>query len=328
MSLYTVLVEELLGEADTEQHLEVIFDPDMSPLKGPMTSKDVGAWQWALRKLGYNVGPTGVDRKFGEHTDAATRKFQEDNRTTVDGIAGPRTLSIMNSVLAKKGITEIPGYKSSKLPVKAAPVKKEKKEKTSSSKVIPNINGARQVFTHMKQLGFSDVQSAAWVGCIAGESGFDPNAKGKEVNRRTGEVYYSHGIVQWNADRFKKLQQFAKKMEGSFDAWKDNLNLQLHYLSWELENKFTHVVQKLKKSEDNIEKSLYVMIRDFEMPADTPGEFKRRLPIAQAALSTFGKKNTASDEPSDDTVASNTVTPPVALAESVEIERIKYLIKF
>ena len=331
MSLYNILVKEFLGEAVSHksQQIEVLFDPDMAQLKEPMTSKDVAAWQWALKKLGYDLGPTGIDKKFGSYTDAATRKFQEDNVTTVDGIAGPRTLSIMNAVLAKKGITEIPGYKSSKLPVKPAPAEKEKnKESPDTSKVIPNIDDARKVFDHMKQLGFNDVQSSAWVGCIYGESGFNPNAKGKEVNKKTGKVYYSHGIVQWNLDRFKDLQRYAKKLTGDLHAWKSNITLQLEYLGWELENKFSHVLQKLKRNEGDLEKSLYIMIAHFEMPADIPRAFRERLPIAKAALAEFGKKTSDSGDPNDTAVATNDSDELPSLAESADIERIKYLIKF
>jgi len=339
MSLYNTLVKEFLGEAvshqwdEKQKNLEVIFDPDMAPLKMPMTSNNVAAWQWALKKLSYDLGPTGIDKKFGEYTDAATRKFQEDNVTTVDGVAGPRTLSIMNAILAKKGITEIPGYKTTKLPAKQGPAEKSKeKEKKKSgadtAKVIPNVEEARKVFDHMKQMGFNDVQSAAWVGCIYGESGFNPNAKGKETNPKTGEVYYSHGIVQWNLNRFKDLQRFAKKLTGNLQAWKSNITLQLQYLEWELENKFSHVLQKLKRTEDDIEKSLYIMIQHFEIPADIPGEYRKRLPIAKAALATFGKKTSDSGEPSDTAVAANDSEDLPSLAESTDIERIKYLIKF
>ena len=47
--------------------------------------------QTMLLKLGYGLGPCGIDGDFGKATEAAVRSFQSDHRLTVDGIAGPAT---------------------------------------------------------------------------------------------------------------------------------------------------------------------------------------------------------------------------------------------
>ena len=47
--------------------------------------------QTILDKLGYDLGPCGIDGDFGKATEAAVRSFQSDHRLTVDGIAGPAT---------------------------------------------------------------------------------------------------------------------------------------------------------------------------------------------------------------------------------------------
>ena len=47
--------------------------------------------QTMLDKLGYDLGPCGIDGDFGKATEAAVRSFQSDHRLTVDGIAGPAT---------------------------------------------------------------------------------------------------------------------------------------------------------------------------------------------------------------------------------------------
>lgn len=55
--------------------------------------------QAALADLGYNPGP--IDGKGGERTRAAVRAYQQDADLTVDGIAGPTTLSHLEDDMAK-----------------------------------------------------------------------------------------------------------------------------------------------------------------------------------------------------------------------------------
>ena len=53
--------------------------------------EDVKACQEILMRLGYDLGPCGVDGDFGKCTDAAVRKFQEERGLVVDGIVGKMT---------------------------------------------------------------------------------------------------------------------------------------------------------------------------------------------------------------------------------------------
>ncbi len=47
--------------------------------------------QTMLLKLGYDLGPCGIDGDFGKATEAAVRSFQSDHRLAVDGICGAKT---------------------------------------------------------------------------------------------------------------------------------------------------------------------------------------------------------------------------------------------
>ena len=47
--------------------------------------------QTMLLKLGYDLGPCGIDGDFGKATEAAVRSFQSDHRLAVDGIVGKNT---------------------------------------------------------------------------------------------------------------------------------------------------------------------------------------------------------------------------------------------
>jgi peptidoglycan hydrolase-like protein with peptidoglycan-binding domain len=53
-----------------------------------------------LLKLGYDLGPCGIDGDFGKSIDAAVRSFQTDHRLTVDGICGPATWTELEKAMA------------------------------------------------------------------------------------------------------------------------------------------------------------------------------------------------------------------------------------
>lgn len=60
------------------------------------SGNDVRELQNKLIDQGYNVGSTGADGVYGSNTEAAVRKYQQDNGLTVDGIAGEQTLGKLN----------------------------------------------------------------------------------------------------------------------------------------------------------------------------------------------------------------------------------------
>ena len=47
--------------------------------------------QTMLLKLGYDLGPCGIDGDFGKATEAAVRSFQSDHGLAIDGVAGKNT---------------------------------------------------------------------------------------------------------------------------------------------------------------------------------------------------------------------------------------------
>ena len=60
------------------------------------SGNDVRELQNKLIAQGYNVGSTGADGIYGSNTEAAVRKYQQDNGLTADGIAGEQTLGKLN----------------------------------------------------------------------------------------------------------------------------------------------------------------------------------------------------------------------------------------
>lgn len=51
-----------------------------------------------LTNAGYNVGVSGSDGIYGPDTHAAVSQLQKDNNITVDGIAGPETKNVLNTI--------------------------------------------------------------------------------------------------------------------------------------------------------------------------------------------------------------------------------------
>jgi hypothetical protein len=238
---------------------------------------DVKLYQRALQSVGITPGP--IDGKFGRQTKAATIVFQNSVRIEPDGVAGPKTLKNLQDIIdGKRDLKVAPKPDTSKIKVKD----------------IPNSENAKKIFEKFKDEGFNDIQSAAWVGCITGESANNPNAVGPEINKKTGEKYYSYGLCQWNKGRFKNLQKFAKSKTGNSDGWKNNVNLQVDYVMWELDNwkdimgSSTNPLSMITPHSNSLEKTLYNLIAHFEKPANKEAAFKTRLPYARSALSNFG----------------------------------------
>lgn len=70
-------------------------------LKKGMKGDDVKRLQEELKALGYDPGP--IDGDFGDKTEKAVRKFQEEKGLTVDGVVGKNTAKYINTLnLLKK----------------------------------------------------------------------------------------------------------------------------------------------------------------------------------------------------------------------------------
>lgn len=225
-------------------------------------------------------------------------KIASSQRTTVSALAAANPkIKDINKIFPGDTI-QLPG--GSDQPPTPTPEKKPLKKPDVS---LTREANARKVFDYMSSVeNFSPIQSAAWVGCIWGESKFDPNAVGREYRSKTGETFYSHGICQWNKTRFANLQKFAKARAGSEDRWKDNLQLQLEFLSRELDTTHKNVALALAQPDLTLEASLQILISKFEISGNQSGDLIKRLPVAQAALTKFNsqpEEKLAFDQPRD-----------------------------
>ena len=69
---------------------------DKPTLRRGSTGEYVTLLQTKLIQLGYDVGATGADGKFGDKTAAAVRMFQRDHGLTQDGVVGKNTWAALD----------------------------------------------------------------------------------------------------------------------------------------------------------------------------------------------------------------------------------------
>lgn len=87
---------------------------------------------------------------------------------------------------------------------------------------LPSGNNAKKIWAFFKSVGFSDPQSAGWIGNFTQESGLNPSASQPGGPGR--------GLAQWGGGRFTALQNFAKDKGHN---WTDLLT-QLQFVMHEL----------------------------------------------------------------------------------------------
>lgn len=91
--LSLLLAVVLLGSIGTIAAVQSGDDSVSTLSKMGSRGDEVRRIQQKLKSMGYYTG--SVDGIYGTQTQSAVRKFQRDNGLTVDGIAGPKTLSYL-----------------------------------------------------------------------------------------------------------------------------------------------------------------------------------------------------------------------------------------
>jgi peptidoglycan hydrolase-like protein with peptidoglycan-binding domain len=84
-----------LTESDLERIIKRVLKEDLPSVAAAsdVPGNKVRTIQNALIKLGYDVGPTGADGKYGANTMAAVKKYQRDNGIRQTGFVGDVTSS-------------------------------------------------------------------------------------------------------------------------------------------------------------------------------------------------------------------------------------------
>ena len=90
------------GLYSTDPHPEPEPVPAWRPtIRRGSKGAEVGECQTMLVKLGYDIGPCGIDGDFGRATEKAVREFQGDHQLVVDGVVGPMTWDALDKAVAQ-----------------------------------------------------------------------------------------------------------------------------------------------------------------------------------------------------------------------------------
>ena len=130
-----------------------------SGLKLGSTGKEVSALQTDLTTLGFYWAQ--ITGNFGEKTETAVKRFQEENGLTVDGVAGKKTLDAIAAAVARKGGSTVAS--------------------TTGSVLKLNSQGTKvsQLQTDLKQLGYYYAE-------ITGTFGEKTEAAVKDFQKKNG----------------------------------------------------------------------------------------------------------------------------------------------
>ncbi len=137
-----------LTESDLEKIVKKVLkeDADALPEMENVPLGKVEAVQQALVDAGYDIGPTGVDGKFGRNTRAAVIKYQKDNGIKQTGNVGPLTGGKLGVQPLTSGKPSTQTQTKTTPKTKTSPVTKQQTQKqtptTTGCQVIgPNTTG-------------------------------------------------------------------------------------------------------------------------------------------------------------------------------------------
>lgn len=191
--------------------------------------------QKALTALGYELPIHGVDGISGPETKAAIKKFEEDNKLTIDGSVDDEMIQLLNTIIKDKGITFTKSTEADVKPgqggyqVRQGPNQKISQDsrmraRGSVASLGPSAD-AKDALNYFMSKGWTKEQAAGIVGNLQAESGRDLNIDA------VGDGGKAYGIAQWHPDRQNNFKQLFGK-----DIRQSSLGEQLAFVQWELEN--------------------------------------------------------------------------------------------
>ena len=170
------------------------------------TADRVRVYQQALHRLGYSIPVTGT---FDDRTDFVVRVVQQQNGLAVDGVLGPRTMTVIDAMLAAAARGEAAGVETvnaaKEPPAAAEPIGEETEQAAATKQAVVVGGGGAVAGAGMAVDGIGQAIDAA----EHGRSIFTP---GTVLFTLAGLVVV--GLLLWQAYRVMKRAGALPKWAG------------------------------------------------------------------------------------------------------------------
>ena len=234
--------------------------------------------QKVLVALGFPLPRFGVDGIRAKETNGAISQFQSANGLPTSGEPDAATIDKLNAILKSKPDIAAKLTKSTEADVKSAQAV-EFTGKGDAGQGIGLSNSARHAIDFFMSKGWTLEQAAGIVGNLQTESG-----GGLTVNA-VGDGGRAYGIAQWHPDR---QAQFARRIGKNIRQ--SNLDDQLAFVQWELENSESRAGDALKNAR-SIEQAALTFDKYYERSAGLHGA--QRVNNALALANAMSKSTTS-----------------------------------
>ena len=239
---------------------------------------EVADLQKVLVALGFPLPRFGIDGIRANETNGAISQFQRSAGLPASGEPDAATIDKLNAVLKSKPDIASKLTKSTEADVKSAQAVSFT-GKGDASRGIGLSNSARHAIEFFMSKGWTLEQAAGIVGNLQTESG-----GGLNVNA-VGDGGRAYGIAQWHPDR---QAQFARRIGKNIRQ--SNLDDQLAFVQWELENSESRAGNALKSARST-EQAALTFDKYYERSAGLHGA--HRVNNALALVNALSKTNTS-----------------------------------
>jgi tape measure domain-containing protein len=201
---------------------------------------------------------------------------------------------------SQRGALDMFGFKDVALPGQVVP-----------GRVISEDDNAAKIFNFFKSKGFTNEQSAGWVGNLKHESGLDPTRyqEGGGPGR---------GLAQWEVGgRFEELKKFAAARGKSWD----DLQVQLDFIWEELQTTEKEAYDSIKRA-TSVVSATKLISRDYERPNPDYASNDKRLEYAQKVLNKLSNNNTSITRAGVNTATTKSTSNNIELVSPSSLLRI------
>ena len=151
----------------------------------PTQTERVKKVQTLLQRLGYDVGDTGIDGKYGPRTERAVRRFQQDNGLRVDGIVGPETVKALTATKGRSPRGQLTNVQTQR----QGSTQTGRQSSTANSVKAPQLSGTAMDMAATLIKGFEGYYEKAYWDYKQWTIGYGSKAKGQNevINRNEAE---------------------------------------------------------------------------------------------------------------------------------------------